>query len=529
MDHLKTFSLKKWYKVFIIIVISNILILGLFSFISATITNYYLKNINDIYVPLLKTAMQIDMYHDGLRGNVISAMYSSVTNASQAEKDEIITENKDFGNKFSEAIASINEINFDPAIKSNFSEISLIIKSYVDSGDKVVQSAIVNKRSDLLEFQKFMSIFEVLEDRLDKFSTSIREQVGTEIKKDEETSLLLKYTSLFFMLFFIIFTSIFGYLFISKITKVTSEIVKGLFSQSQDILSAAGHLNDTSRELNLGAQNQNASLQKTASAVQEISSMIRKTSEGTDQSSSLSKNSEETVQNGAQIVLKLINCIDKIRLSNKEIMQQVKQGNERIKEIIKVIGEISNKTKVINDIVFKTKLLSFNASVEAARAGEHGRGFSVVAEEVGNLAKLSGDSAKEINQLLSESIEKVESIILGTASEVEKLFKIGNQNVTESTEIANQCSEVMQNTVENVVLVNKSITEIASAAKEQEYGITDIVDAINQLEKSTQANSVVAEQTARSGHDLTNKANEISAIIDILKYVLGYIENNKSA
>ena len=72
-----------------------------------------------------------------------------------------------------------------------------------------------------------------------------------------------------------------------------------------------------------------------------------------------------------------------------------------------LISEIGNKTKVINDIVFQTKLLSFNASVEAARAGEHGKGFSVVAEEVGNLAHMSGNSAKEITQLLESSINRV--------------------------------------------------------------------------------------------------------------------------
>ena len=306
-----------------------------------------------------------------------------------------------------------------------------------------------------------------------------------------------------------------GYFFITKITEAINDIVTSLFSQSQDILQEASYLNDTSRELNLGTQNQNDSLQKTASAVQEISSMIRKTSEGTKESSDLSKKSENTVQNVAQIVLKLISCIDKIRTGNKEVMQQVKHGNDRIKEIIKVISEISNKTKIINDIVFKTKLLSFNASVEAARAWEHGRGFAVVAEEVGNLAKLSGDSAKEINQLLAESIEKVEDIIVTTTSEVDKLFKLSNQNIVESTEIANQCSDVMQITVENVVLVNRSITEIATAAKEQEYGISEIVDAVNQLEKSTQSNAVVSEQTAKSGTELTNKANEISSIFTV--------------
>jgi methyl-accepting chemotaxis protein len=78
-------------------------------------------------------------------------------------------------------------------------------------------------------------------------------------------------------------------------------------------------------------------------------------------------------------------------------MNQINYSNEQMSEIVKVIQEIETKTKVINDIVFQTKLLSFNASVEAARAGEQGKGFAVVAEEVGNLAQMSGNAAKEIS------------------------------------------------------------------------------------------------------------------------------------
>lgn len=80
----------------------------------------------------------------------------------------------------------------------------------------------------------------------------------------------------------------------------------------------------------------------------------------------------------------------------------MKISNKKITEITKVISEVAAKTQVINEIVFKTKLLSFNASVEAARAGDQGRGFSVVAEEVGNLAKMSGDAAKEISNITEE-------------------------------------------------------------------------------------------------------------------------------
>ncbi len=522
MDNLNSFSVKKWYKIFITIVTINFLILGLFGFLSASVLNNYLNEINESYVPILKSAMKIDMLHDGLRGNVVNALYLAIKNAAPTEKDEITNENKEFTKKFNEQIEQVNNIQFDPEIKKEFASIVPIIKSYIESGSLTINYAFTNnKKQETTEFEKFGALFKTLEEKLDKFSTAIHEKVSIEIKKDNEISGAIKFWSLSVMIFFVLFTIIFSYIFIMKISSIINNIVSDLFSQSQTILSTAGHLNDTSRELNIGTQNQNVSLQKTATAAQEINSMIIKTSESSEESSKLSKNSEETVHNGEKIVLELIACIDKVKLSNKEIMTQVRHGNDKIKDIIKVIAEISNKTKVINDIVFKTKLLSFNASVEAARAGDHGRGFSVVAEEVGNLAKLSGDSAKEINLLLSESIEKVESIIHSTTSEVDKLFKVAEQNVNESTEIANQCSEVMQSTVANVIMVNKSISEIATAAKEQEFGISEIVEAISQLEKATQSNAVVAEQTAKSGNELTNKAHEITVVVETLRQIMG--------
>ena len=92
-------------------------------------------------------------------------------------------------------------------------------------------------------------------------------------------------------------------------------------------------------------------------------------------------------------------------------MNSIKEVNGRLTNMAHIINEISKKTVVINDIVFKTQLLSFNASIEAARAGVHGKGFAVVAEEVGKLAQLSGEASNEIDSLLIKSNKDVSSIL----------------------------------------------------------------------------------------------------------------------
>lgn len=123
--------------------------------------------------------------------------------------------------------------------------------------------------------------------------------------------------------------------------------------------------------------------------------------------------SEESriAHDGKTATEEMINAIQMIREAANKISNQTAQSNAEIQEIISIFNEISTKTNVINDIVFQTKLLSFNASVEAARAGEQGKGFAVVAEEVGKLAEMSGNSSKEISELLARSSHKVEAII----------------------------------------------------------------------------------------------------------------------
>ncbi len=524
------FSLKKWFYILIIIILTNIIILGLFSVVSSTISNNFLNNLGDTNFPLIKNTLLVDMMHDGLRGNVTNALLITATGGSQAEKDEVLNENKEMAKKFKEYIENINKLPLNNELRSLVKEVIPTVNQYVETSAVVIQYSFANnKKAAAVEQDKFMQLFKKLEKDLETLSDKLQKESENEILKSEITSNNLKYLSILFTLLFLSVTFIFAYFISLKISKMMNQVIENLIFHSNTILQSANDINNSSQNLSSGTNQQNASLQKTSSAILEINSMIKKTSESSEHSSLLSKKSEIAVKNGEKIVFELISCIEKIKTSNKEIMTQVDHGNKKINEIIKVISDISNKTKVINDIVFQTKLLSFNASVEAARAGEHGMGFSVVAEEVGNLAKMSGDAAKDINNMLSESIDTVEKIIFGTTAEVEKLFKIGDENIAESTQIANQCAIVMKDTVENVIMVNKSVLEISTATKEQEYGISEIVNAVHELERSTQENSKISEDSAKAGVELNLKANEISEIIDSLSFIINGNTDKKIA
>ncbi len=218
----------------------------------------------------------------------------------------------------------------------------------------------------------------------------------------------------------------------------------------------------------------------------------------------------------------MISAMGEINQSNNSIMEQVESSNKQITEIVDVIKEIGAKTKVINDIVFQTKLLSFNASVEAARAGEMGKGFAVVAEEVGNLAAMSGNAAREISELLDSSISKVETIVHETKEKVGTQVISGKEKVKVGTEIANQCGTLLETIVSEVSSISKMAEEISVASNEQAQGVGEITKAITQLDTVTQQNSSSSEETASAAEELSAQAESLNtAVLDLVAAIEG--------
>lgn len=155
-------------------------------------------------------------------------------------------------------------------------------------------------------------------------------------------------------------------------------------------------------------------------------------------------------------------------------MQNILESNERIEKLVKIIEQIAEKTEVIDDIVFKTQLLSFNASVEAERAGEHGRGFAVVAQEVGNLAQMSGVAATEIAAIVKNSIREADQVAAENKSRVEKGGDLVAQTRDKTSGVLNRITEILHAT-----------DQIVAASKEQSQGISEISKSINMLSQSS--------------------------------------------
>ncbi len=246
----------------------------------------------------------------------------------------------------------------------------------------------------------------------------------------------------------------------------------------------------------------------------------------------ISSKSEKGANHGKTVVLEVVNAMNEIKNSNEEVLDSTSEGNKKISEIVTVINMISEKTKVINDIVFQTKLLSFNASVEAARAGEHGKGFAVVAEEVGNLAQMSGKAAQEISDILDESVSRVENIVKDNQSSIESIMIKSKQKIDEGINVTGECTKALEDIVQDVKVVSNMANEISSATKEQDSGVTNISEAMNQLQDITNENSNIAFRTLKCSEQLDQETIYLKGIIETLeREVVGgkvVIETNKS-
>ncbi|WP_372655707.1 methyl-accepting chemotaxis protein [Halobacteriovorax sp.] len=333
------------------------------------------------------------------------------------------------------------------------------------------------------------------------------------------------YMSFIKLLVAIIIISILLFIIISKMTASISSTIRSVIStlesSSSELEKSSDEISNSSISLSESSVNQSSYLQETVSAIDEINSMVQKNASAASSSSETSEKSKKQAIVGKENINEMLSSIDDIANSNEEIMQEITKNNEEIGKISTLIQEISLKTKVINDIVFQTKLLSFNASVEAARAGENGKGFSVVAEEVGNLAEMSGAAALEISTMLDSSVDQVNEIIKSSREKIEGLVVKGKRKVENGTRVANLCSDSLESILTNIGSVNEMVKEISNASEEQAIGVQQVTEAMQELDNithqntsSSQACATMATQLTESVHTVNNSIQNLLSIIE---------------
>jgi methyl-accepting chemotaxis protein len=280
---------------------------------------------------------------------------------------------------------------------------------------------------------------------------------------------------------------------------------KTLVDASQLLRTSAVKANEMGQDLVTESENlasaavQNAAAtQQSVASITEIGGMVHSTKQRAEDSKTLLNEVNTNTQEG----------MDRVK-SMESAMNEIESANEKLTDFSQIISDIEEKTKVINDIVFKTQLLSFNASIEAARAGQHGRGFAVVAEEVGSLAELSGKAATEISSLLGNSSNQVRSLVEYNTDVVKKGKDITNSVVESFSKINNYMDSMQEN-----------IDEITQATKEQSIGISEVNKAIQALEESSQQSSNASEKFNHLANESRMASDEIKSVSDTIDKII---------
>ncbi len=243
---------------------------------------------------------------------------------------------------------------------------------------------------------------------------------------------------------------------------------------TDQISTASGEIATGNSDLSQRTEEQASSLEETASSMEELTSTVKQNADNARQANQLASGASEIAAKGGTVVGQVVETMSSI--------------NESSKKIVDIIS-------VIDGIAFQTNILALNAAVEAARAGEQGRGFAVVATEVRTLAQRSAAAAKEIKELINDSVNKVE----------------------DGTRLVDEAGSTMNEIVIAVKRVTDIMSEISAASQEQSSGIEQINQAVTQMDEVTQQNAALVEEAAAAAESMQEQAQALTQAVTRFK------------
>jgi methyl-accepting chemotaxis protein len=251
-----------------------------------------------------------------------------------------------------------------------------------------------------------------------------------------------------------------------------TEIIIQVREAGETINSAAGEISTGNNDLSSRTEQQASSLEETAASMEELASTVKNNAENAKQANQLSVAASGVAVQGGKVVHKVV-----------KTMSDINESAKKIEDII----------SVIDGIAFQTNILALNAAVEAARAGEQGRGFAVVAGEVRNLAQRSSSAAKEIKELITDSVNKT----------------------ADGTRLVEDAGKTMDEIVTSVQRVTDIMAEITAASSEQSTGIDQVNQAITSMDEVTQQNAALVEQAAAASESLVEQSSNLMETVSV--------------
>jgi methyl-accepting chemotaxis protein len=259
-----------------------------------------------------------------------------------------------------------------------------------------------------------------------------------------------------------------------KMNTSLGTIVSEVRSSSDSVSTASEQISIGNAELSARTEQQASSLEETAASMEELASTVRQNAQNAKQATEFAVSAADLAGKGGEVVGRVVKTMEEIQASSKKMSE--------------IIG-------VIDGIAFQTNILALNASVEAARAGEQGRGFAVVASEVRNLAQRSATAAKEIKGLIADSVQTVDA----------------------GAELVDEAGRTITDVVTSVKKVSGAIAEIAAATGEQSTGINQVNEAVTELDRVTQQNAQLVDESANASDSAKQQAIRLAAAVAVFK------------
>lgn len=480
-----------------------------------------LDEISNVQFPAMRYMGLIDMYHDGLRGVVYNSLYTAEKNDVKGG-EEVKKDMETTAKEMNELIASIRKLPLAKETKLAIEDSIPAVEAFIKKASEIVDLAVKGDRAGALShIEEFNVEFSKLEEKLGALGELIEKSAQSEQARSEEVSSGAKTTNNIIIILSLVVGGAATWFIVNKLLNSISEAIENLSKSAHDVQNSSQKVNLIARRINSSVESQVSSITESVTAMDEISAMIKNNNNSAQNASNLSALTKSSADSGKQTVDKMMNEMKEISSSYDSIQSSVNKNSEDIKKIIDVIAQISTKTQVINDIVFQTKLLSFNASVEAARAGEHGKGFAVVAEEVGKLAQMSGNASTEIAEMLDESISQVRQIAESMTSSIVKIVDGGRDKVISGNEVAKDCLQELEKILSCVTDLDHSINEISVAIKEQSIGVEEVNTALKTLDSAAHEASEMASRSSDASEELRVQSHNLRTTIQTLRKVLG--------
>lgn len=490
-------------------------IAGIVGFIGIVKINETNKNYSDLYKNYgvsIGDIADVSTSYQRMRINLINIILDKDGTSNNNYVDKVRTYDKEIQDSLLEFEKSIQT----DAGRQELSNLKVLLDKYNDIKENIISLAVANKEEEALALMRE----DVTQNTADEINNSIDNLFKLKISggsdKSQEYSSAVNYaitTMSIVIAIAMIVALILGIVIsraigepIAKLVAVTREISNGnlnveITSDSSDeigmlsksmkkmgsklnevmgyisiaadqVTFGSRQISDSTIALSQGATEQASAVEELTASIEEISSQIKMNAENTKKANVIADNSKINVIKRNDEMKLMLSAMDEINISS---------------------NNISKIIKVIDEIAFQTNILALNAAVEAARAGKYGKGFTVVAEEVRNLAARSAKAAKETTGIIEESIGKIE----------------------DGTKIANRTANELNNIVKDIQEVASLISNISEASEEQATGISQISQGLVQISQVVQSNSASAEESAAASEELAGQSEVLKEQVQI--------------